>query len=196
MGMKPRDRLLQVANELFYTRGLHAVGIDEIIERSGAAKATLYAHFATKDHLITAYLQSRSDTWRAHMTAALEAKPRPPIERIDAMFQVLADACADVGFRGCPFFNAAAEYPDPRHPARLVGASHRQWICDLFRKAAKEAKLRRPDVLAEQLTLIYDAALVSSQLVGDTTPAERAREAARVLVQAARPSRPRRRRAS
>ncbi|PYO80431.1 MAG: TetR family transcriptional regulator, partial [Gemmatimonadetes bacterium] len=57
MGVRPRDRLMQVADELFYARGLHAVGIDEIIAKSGAAKATLYAHFPTKDDLIAAYLQ-------------------------------------------------------------------------------------------------------------------------------------------
>ena len=48
---------MQVADELFYARGLRAVGIDEIIEKSGAAKATLYAHFPTKDDLITAFLR-------------------------------------------------------------------------------------------------------------------------------------------
>ena len=55
---------MQVADELFYARGLHAVGIDEIIAKSGAAKATLYAHFPTKDDLIAAYLQQRSAAWR------------------------------------------------------------------------------------------------------------------------------------
>ena len=104
-----------MADELFYARGLHAVGIDEIIEKSGAAKATLYAHFPTKDDLIASYLRQRSLQWRKHMTARLAEAPASPVERIDAVFAILAEGCETPGFRGCPFINAAVEYPDPRH---------------------------------------------------------------------------------
>src|SRR5947207_1474834 len=182
MGVRPRDRLMQVADELFYARGLHAVGIDEIIAKSGAAKATLYAHFPTKDDLIAAYLQQRSAAWRGYLDTTLETYADRPRERIDAIFRVLADRCGAADFRGCPFINAAAEYPDPRHPARLVVAAQRQWVWELFRDAARQARLRQPAALADQLVLLYDAALVGSQLTGTAKPAARARDAARVLV--------------
>ena len=192
MEAKPRERLLAVADELFYARGLHAVGIDEIIAKSGAAKATLYAHFATKDDLIAAYLQRRSDEWRQLMSSVLDARPLTPAARIDTIFRVLADGCASPGFRGCPFINAAAEYPDPQHPARRIGAEQRLWVQSLFRAAAREARWRNADVLADQLTLLYDAALTDSQLDGTAVPAQHARSAARVLVQAAAGAAPRR----
>jgi AcrR family transcriptional regulator len=190
MGVRPRDRVLQIADELFYARGLHAVGIDEIVARSGAAKATLYAHFPTKDDLIAAYLQQRSDDWRAHLTAVLEAQPRTPAESIDAIFQTLADGCGSEGFRGCPFINAAAEYPQPTHPARRIGTEHRRWVRDLLLSFAKAGRWSDPDALADQLSLLYDSAMVGSQLDGHNAPADRAREAARTLVAAA--ARPRR----
>ncbi len=175
---------MQVADELFYARGLHAVGIDEIIAKSGAAKATLYAHFPTKDDLIAAYLQQRSAAWRDYLDTTLATYTDRPRERIDAIFRVLADRCGAADFRGCPFVNAAAEYPDPRHPARLVVAAQRQWVRGLFRDAAREARLRQPEALADQLVLLYDSALVGSHLMGTAKPATRAREAARVLVAA------------
>lgn len=173
---------MQVADELFYARGLRAVGIDEIIEKSGAAKATLYAHFPTKDDLIAAYLQQRSDAWRAHLESALAPYAEDPIARIDAVFRVLIDGCRKPEFRGCPFINAAVEYPEPSHPARQIGAAQRRWIRELFLAAATDAKLRQANALADQLTLLYDSALVGSQVVGDATPAARARAAARTLV--------------
>jgi AcrR family transcriptional regulator len=194
--MKPRDRLMRVADELFYARGLRAVGIDEIIAKSGVAKATLYAHFPTKDDLIAAYLQRRSDAWREHVEAALAAHAAHPIRRIDATFTVLAEGCQAAGFRGCPFIRAAAEYPDPAHPARQVVATYRRWVRALFRAAATQGMLRHADALADQLTLLYDSALVGSQLAGDATPAARAREAARTLVAAASPRRAARGRAT
>jgi AcrR family transcriptional regulator len=177
---------MQVADELFYARGLHAVGIDEVIAKSGAAKATLYAHFPTKDDLIAAYLQQRSEAWQEHLRPTLDAYADRPRERIDAIFRVLADGCGAADFRGCPFINAAAEYPDPRHPARLVVAAQRQWVWGLFHDAVRQARLRQPGALADQLLLLYDSALVGSQLAGTALPARRARGAARVLVAARR----------
>ena len=70
---KPRERILDAADELFYTRGIHAVGIDEIVARSGTAKTTLYAHFPSKDDLVASYLQRRSDDWRRHVDDELAA---------------------------------------------------------------------------------------------------------------------------
>lgn len=180
-----RERLLRIADELFYARGLHAVGIDEIIEKSGAAKATLYAHFPTKDDLIASYLRQRSVQWREHMTARLAEAPASPIERIDAVFAILADGCATRGFRGCPFINAAVEYPDRRHPASLAGAEHRRWILGLFRSLVVEAKIRQPDRVAAQLALLYDSAMVGTQMNRDPATAAHARDVARVLVDAA-----------
>jgi AcrR family transcriptional regulator len=174
-----------MADELFYARGLHAVGIDEIIEKSGAAKATLYAHFPTKDDLIASYLRQRSVQWREHMTARLAATQASPIERIDSVFAILAEGCGTPGFRGCPFINAAVEYPDPRHPARLAGAEHRQWILRLFRSLVVEAKIRQPDCVAAQLALLYDSAMVGTQMNRNPSAASHARDIARILVGAA-----------
>jgi AcrR family transcriptional regulator len=176
---------MQVADELFYARGLRAVGIDEIIEKSGAAKATLYAHFPTKDDLITAYLQQRGDAWREHLESELVPYADDPIARIDAVFRVLSDGCGENGFRGCPFINAAVEYPERSHSAHRVITAQRRWVWDLFHRAAAEAKVRQANALADQLTLLYDSALVGSQLAGDATPATRARAAARTLVASA-----------
>ena len=44
----PRERILAAARELFYRRGIHAVGVDAIAEAAGTNKMTLYRHFASK----------------------------------------------------------------------------------------------------------------------------------------------------
>jgi len=187
---KPRDRILDAADELFYTRGIHAVGIDEIVARSGTAKTTLYAHFPSKDHLIASYLQRRSEEWRQYLSEELARRGGPPVERIDAVFAVLAEGCASPGFRGCPFINAAAEYPDPTHPGRVVSDAHRQWVREVLRDLTAEAGVAEPDALAGRLILLYDAAMVGAQFdPGGPAPAS-AREAARTLVDAAVSSAP------
>ncbi len=196
MGIKPRERILRIADELFYTRGVRAVGVDEIVARSQAAKASLYAHFPTKDALIAGYLQQRSDDWRAHLESELRRRGGSPVEQIDHVFEVLTEDCDKPGFRGCPFINAAVEFPDPKHPARTIVTEQRRWVRTLLSKLVEEAHLRAPEALVHQLAVLYDAAMVGTQLDGNATPAVRAREAARTLVDAARPGTTRPRRSS
>jgi AcrR family transcriptional regulator len=181
---KPRERILDAADALFYARGIHAVGIDEIVVRSGTAKTTLYAHFPSKDDLIASYLQRRSEEWRQYLTEELARRGGTAVARIDAVFDVLAEGCATPGFRGCPFINATAEYPDPTHPARVVADAHRQWVRDLLANLAAEAGVADPDALAGQLTLLYDAAMVGAQFDPGGPAPTSAREAARTLVEA------------
>ena len=57
------DRILAAAYELFSTRGVRDVGVNELIERSGVAKATFYRHFPSKDSLVFAFLELRDKRW-------------------------------------------------------------------------------------------------------------------------------------
>ena len=61
------DRLLTTASELFYREGVRAVGIQRVIDEAGVAKASLYAHFESKDELVAACLDKRISDWRSHM---------------------------------------------------------------------------------------------------------------------------------
>src|SRR5919109_551056 len=99
-----RRRVLDAASALFYAEGVHAGGIDRIIPAAGVAKATFYNHFPSQDQL---------------GRAAIEQLPeRPPRETIFAVLDLIARAARQPGYRGCPFINAAAEYPDPASPVR------------------------------------------------------------------------------
>ena len=43
-----RGRILDTAYELFSRRAIRDVGVDEVIEQAGVAKATLYRHFPSR----------------------------------------------------------------------------------------------------------------------------------------------------
>jgi AcrR family transcriptional regulator len=55
--LPPRERILAIARDLFYERGVRAVGVDEIAEAAGTNKMTLYRHFASKDLLVAECLR-------------------------------------------------------------------------------------------------------------------------------------------
>src|SRR4051812_21984810 len=55
-----RERIVEAAAELFYTRGIRAVSAEKVIAKVGITKVTFYRYFRTKDDLIVAYLERRA----------------------------------------------------------------------------------------------------------------------------------------
>ncbi|MFC5744913.1 TetR/AcrR family transcriptional regulator [Actinomadura rugatobispora] len=84
-----RDRILRTATDLFYTYGIRGVGIDRIIAESGVAKATLYAHFRSKDELVLAYLRQADEKWRRMLREAAAAAGDDPRAQLPAMFNAI-----------------------------------------------------------------------------------------------------------
>ncbi|MGE3288606.1 MAG: TetR/AcrR family transcriptional regulator [Pseudonocardia sp.] len=180
----PRDRLLDVADHLFYGRGIRAIGVDAIVAAADTAKTTLYGHFGSKDELVVAYLRRRSDLWREHLTAELASRGGPPTDRILHVFALLDRSLADPGFRGCPFINACAEFTDD-HPAVTVAREHRGWLRRTFAELSGEAGAQAPDRLAGQLLMLHDGAMIAAHIDDDAEAARWARSAAATLLHTA-----------
>src|SRR5437764_12916048 len=91
-GYEARERILSTAYELFTKRGIRDVGIDEVIFRSGVAKATLYRHFPSKDDLVLAFLARRERRWTLEFVKA-EACRRGtnPEDQLLAIFDVFEE---------------------------------------------------------------------------------------------------------
>jgi AcrR family transcriptional regulator len=176
----PRQRLLEAADKLFYEEGIHTVGIDRIIEKAGVAKASLYSTFGSKDALISEYLDQRLKRRRERVESAIGLH-HAPRERLLAVFDVLAARVAEKDFRGCAFYRAAAE-GEPNGRVSAVLEASREWLHELFEELARAAGARDPQKLARRLVLLYDGALVTAQLDGDTGAAEEARETAAELL--------------
>ena len=151
-----RERILRRASSLFYTEGVRAVSADKIIAAAGTTKVTFYRHFRSKDDLVVAYLQEQSAGMRER-AADLDPDACTGLRQLaDAMG---AEACTP-GFRGCPFINAAAEYPDPEHPVRAVVADHRNWLHALVAGRLTRLGVQDADRLADQLLMLRDGAMV------------------------------------
>ncbi|MHC1558506.1 TetR/AcrR family transcriptional regulator [Actinomycetospora sp. C-140] len=171
-------RILEVASELFYERGIHAVGVDTIAVESGVTKRTLYDRFGSKDELVAAYLRARDERWRGRVTAAVEAETDPG-RRALAPFTVLEDWTAD---RGCAFVNAFAELDDPEHPGRAVITAEKEWLRALFAAELTAAGADDADDLALHLLVLHEGALVAHAVAGQPTALRVAHDAARALV--------------
>ena len=156
-----RTRVLDTATRLFYAEGVHAVGVDRIIATAGVAKATFYHHFASKDELVRAYVVEQSRWQRAAITTIEGPSPRARLEKV---FAAMCDLGAEQIYRGCPFVNVAAEYPDPAHPVRQAVAEYRRWLRDFYRDLLAADGDPEPGQTADMLMLLRDGLAVSFDL--------------------------------
>jgi len=167
-----RDKILETASDLFYKRGVHAVGVDLVVEKAGVAKTSLYRHFGTKDDLVAAFLEREDlDFWRTWDAVAKHHAEDAKAE-LDAQLRWIGERVGQPGYRGCPQINVAAEFPEADHPARKVAKAHKREMRRRLRDIAERLNVAAPDELAGQLAVLINGAFVSSQLFepGEATP--------------------------
>lgn len=180
------QRILEVASELFYRRGIHAVGVDTIAAESGVTKRTLYNRFGSKDNLLRIYLETRDRRWRELVADRLTKEEGDPLRRVLAPFTVLPDWLTESD-RGCSFVNAFAELPEREHPGNRVIVAEKKWLRTFFHDRLVEAGIAEPTAgtLAVQLLSLHEGAIVSNAIAEERHAAEAVREAAATLVGAA-----------
>jgi AcrR family transcriptional regulator len=153
-----KGRILDTANELFYEDGIRNVGVDRIIAASSVTKATFYKHYRAKDNLIVDYITARHISVRHELDAVI-AGATSPEDAVDRYLAALVEEISRPGFRGCPFINAAAEFPDPTHPVRQIVTAHREWYTDRLAELMRELGHERPGDAADELLLARDGAM-------------------------------------
>src|SRR5262245_29731435 len=176
------ERLLAAASELFYRRGIRAVGVDLIAETAGTTKKTLYDRFGSKDELVARYLRRRSLVWREFLLAGMAEVPAGR-QRPAAVFDVLQSWLRDQD-RGCGFVNAYAEIGGTDHPAVPEIRAEKRWMGEYLVGLVTEAGIADPDRVAAELHLLYEGASVLATAADQADAPARAREAAlRILTE-------------
>ncbi|MFD5697321.1 TetR/AcrR family transcriptional regulator [Streptomyces lasiicapitis] len=181
-GRGGRERILAAAAHLFATQGINATGMEQVAEEAPVSKRTLYAHFRTKSDLVIAHLQDLASSG-ATLESVLTREDIPPRERILGLFdQPVADGAP---VRGCPFIDAAAEFPDPENAVHSYAREQKLRMVRLVNVLVSELGCREPDVLAEQLVTLADGAAGRAMVLGDADYGRHARAAAEVLLERA-----------
>ncbi|NKQ57019.1 TetR/AcrR family transcriptional regulator [Amycolatopsis sp. K13G38] len=177
-----RVRLLDAAEDLFYTRGIQTVGMDDIRSASGVSLKRLYQVFPAKDQLVEAYLERRDTRWRARLAVYVDTV-EDPRERILAVFDWLERWFAEPGFRGCAWINSFGELGAVSEAVAAQARRHKSAFRSYLGGLVGEAAL--PTELTDQLLLLAEGAMVTAGIFGRTDPARHGRTAAAALVRAA-----------
>ena len=178
------DRIRETARDLFYREGIRAIGVDEIVNRAGVTKPSLYRSFASKDELAAAYLKDYDEAFWERFDQGIAAHPDDPRAQLRAYFEGLARRATQTGYRGCGLTNAAVEYPQPDHPARKVAEANKRALRKRLVAIAKAMGAADPDLLGDGLLLLLEGAFASGQLFGKGGPAKSLVDVAERLIDA------------
>jgi AcrR family transcriptional regulator len=178
-----RERILGTAYELFSHRGVRDVGIDELVERAGVAKATLYKHFPSKDELVLAFLEQREQIW-TYGWVEREARRRggTPEEQLLAIFDLFDEWFHRDDFEGCSFVNVLLEFGDLDHPVGRASADYLENIRSVIRSLALAAGLRDADGFALSWHILMKGSIVQAA-EGDRDAARRAQALGSLLIE-------------
>ena len=83
------DRILGTSLDLFGTRGVDAVSLDEIARVVGVRKQTVLYWFESKDALVDEVLAVAATELVVVIDAALRAAPDDPLDRVDAVVRAV-----------------------------------------------------------------------------------------------------------
>lgn len=177
------DRIRASARELFYREGIRAVGVDEIVNRAGVTKPSLYRAFPSKDDLAAAYLSDYDREFWPRFEQPGGKSYTDARMQVLAYIRDLAKRAVQDGYRGCGLSNATVEYPGHAHPARLVAEAHKRALRQRLRELAAEMGARDPRVLGDGLMLLIEGIYVTGQQ-SSAGPAQSALAAAEALIDA------------
>ncbi|AOI96291.1 TetR/AcrR family transcriptional regulator [Burkholderia sp. LA-2-3-30-S1-D2] len=184
-----RDRLLDAAEALIYSGGIHATGVDAIVKRSGAARKSFYSQFESKEALVVAALERRDARWMRWFVDATLARGKSPRAHLLGMFDVLRDWFSQPDFHGCAFLNASGEIADADDPIRVVARMHKARLLAFVRERldayADDAGIERRGLarIARQWLVLIDGAIGVALVSGEATAARDARTTAELLLE-------------
>jgi AcrR family transcriptional regulator len=179
-----RGRLLSAATRLFCKNGINATGVDAIVNEAGTAKTTLYKLFGSKTNLVHVVLESEGKLWRDWFIGAIEAGDGSAQTKLARIFPVLKEWFGQERFYGCPFINAVAEHDKDDKQLRAIAMRHKKVVLGHIEKLALEMGAAEPEVLAHQLGLLMDGAIVAAMVSRNPRVADTAALAAAPLLAA------------
>ncbi|MGN9844618.1 TetR/AcrR family transcriptional regulator [Nonomuraea sp. H19] len=161
----PRERLLEAAARLTYRDGV-GIGVEALCKAAGVSKRSMYQLFESKDELLAASLAERAAAFVAGLLPAAD-DGRSPRERIMHVFGQVESQSVAPEFRGCQYLAVQIELKDQNHPASRVAHRVKANLMAFFRAEAEQGGASDPDLLARQLSLVFDGASARAGIGAD-----------------------------
>ncbi|WP_327419916.1 TetR/AcrR family transcriptional regulator [Streptomyces sp. NBC_01527] len=169
-GRATRERILRVAADMMYVKGVSSTTLDEVRAASGTSKSQLYRHYADKDALVrdVVTLQAAELLERQHQLLQRLNSLRGLERWRNALIEHNA---LRNGAYGCPLGSLASELADQDEEVRKAIARHFDtWegLLDAGLERMKDSGVLRADADAGELATGLMAALQGGYLLAQT----------------------------
>jgi AcrR family transcriptional regulator len=178
-----REAVLDVADRVFYARGVAGVAMAAIRDDAGISLKRLYGLYPSKGDLVEAWLDRRHTTWTAWFAEATDRIAATGTPSLLATFDAIAEWTASPGYRGCAFVNAAAETTEIDHRHRAVIAAHKSALIDYLTELAADDGHVDPQPVGQMIAVLLDGAMAQTAILGTTEPITAARAAAASILE-------------
>ena len=159
--MDTRQQIIQAACQIFYKKGFHACGVELLAQQAGVTKRTLYAHFGSKDALITAVLDYRHEQFITKMQSALnrQTNKRPDHAYLD----FIVAWTHEPNFSGCLFIHACAEFGDTQSAPNQAAVAHKRQIRNILCERLITLGVENAQTVADTAFLIGEGMIAVAQ---------------------------------
>ncbi len=184
-GEEKRREIVRQAFDRFYDGGFHATGVDAVLSESGISKRTLYKYFPTKDDLIEAVLDLYGQVIVGKLFDPVAALNEEPRRQIMAFFDARKEMIDANPTRGCLGIKAAQEFAGKHAGLAAHGKRAALSVERRFVELCERAGFEKPVEVGEQINVLFQGALLLSQVYGDSSPFVSAKRAVAALLEAA-----------
>ncbi|MEL1253611.1 TetR/AcrR family transcriptional regulator [Flavobacterium sp. DGU38] len=177
-----REEMIKSAYAIFYKNGFHATGVDAIVDSTGISKRTLYKHFTSKEGLIIAAVNYYHQIMYGAISDYIE-KPvlDNPVDKALMIFDFLEELVDAGNLDGCFAMNAKTEYAHKAAEIESACDVHTKSLIALIEKYLSEAEIKESELLAVQIMMLFEGAILRSKATESSSPIKLAKSAAKVL---------------
>jgi AcrR family transcriptional regulator len=177
-----KHRILNVASELFQTRGINATGVDTIVAVAGTTKMTLYKHFTSKELLILEVLKKCHQDFQTWLDDRLSRHNKKPAEKLQKLFDAIEEWIDSPDYQGMAFLKAPSEFPEVSSAIHQLSAEQSEAFRDFLATLAQEAGAKDHKGLALQLSLLIEGAMQAEYIRRGSGSIKYAKKAAKILI--------------
>ncbi|OBI11276.1 TetR family transcriptional regulator [Mycobacterium sp. E2327] len=154
-----RERLIAAACDLFYRQGIAGTTLAHIAEAADVPLGNMYYYFKTKDDIVAAVVEARTEEIRA-ATAALQRKYGSPKARLKALVGMLAESSEAIADHGCALGTLCTELANQPGRSPALTAPLMQTLLDWAEQQFHAMGRRDARDLARELVIAYEGSAV------------------------------------
>ena len=167
-GQSSRERIIDMANRLFYTKGYNQTSFADIADALGITKGNLHYHFRSKDELFETVINYRL-AMISQQLAQWDAQFPEARDKLKRFVQMLLNEATDLVRYGCPMGSLNVELGKCQQSlqakSREMFDQYQVWLEKAFKQLGK-SNCRS---LSQHLLAMAQGAALMSYVYGDTS---------------------------